>query len=98
MKQLKERIRSAQIRAAISVNSELVLLYWSIGRDILAKQKSEGWGSKIIEKLAEDLTKSLPGTAGFGARNLKYMRAFAEAYPKKQFVQQVAAQLPVFRV
>jgi predicted nuclease of restriction endonuclease-like (RecB) superfamily len=94
LKELKERIRSAQLRASIAVNSELVLLYWSIGRDILAKQKLEGWGSKIIEKLAQDLTQSLPGMTGLGARNLKYMRAFAEAYPKKEFVQQVVAQLP----
>lgn len=94
LKQLKERIRSAQVRAAVSVNSELVLLYWSIGKDILIKQKSEGWGSKIIEKLAQDLSKSLPGITGFGARNLKYMRAFAEAYPQRPFVQQVVAQLP----
>jgi predicted nuclease of restriction endonuclease-like (RecB) superfamily len=94
LKELKERIRSAQLRAAGAVNSELVLLYWNIGMDILAKQKLEGWGSKIIEKLAQDLTQSLPETTGFGARNLKYMRAFAEAYPKKEFVQQVVAQLP----
>ncbi len=94
LRQLKERIRSAQIRAAVSVNSELVLLYWSIGRDIMAKQKAEGWGTKIIEKLANDLTKSLPGITGFSARNLKYMRAFAETWPKISIVQATLAQLP----
>lgn len=94
LKELKERIRSAQLRAAISVNSELVMLYWSIGKDILAKQKAEGWGTKIIEKLAEDLTKSLPGVTGFGARNLKYMRTFAETWPKVSIVQASLAQLP----
>src|SRR5205807_1311303 len=92
--ELKERIRAAQIRAAISVNSELILLYWSVGRDILARQKSEGWGTKVIDRLAKDLTTAFPAMTGFGARNLKYMRAFAEAYPKRQFVQQVVAQLP----
>jgi predicted nuclease of restriction endonuclease-like (RecB) superfamily len=94
LRQLKNRIQSAQIRAATSVNKELVLLYWSIGKDILARQKSEGWETKVIERLATDLTNSFPEMTGFGARNLKYMRAFAEAYPNRQFVQQAVAQLP----
>ena len=92
LRRLKERIRSAQVRAAISVNSELVLLYWSIGRDILARQELEGWGAKIIDQLAQDLTKSFPEMTGFGARNLKYMRAFAEAYPDFPNVQAPLAQ------
>ncbi len=54
----------------------------------------EGWGAKIIDSLADDLPKAFPGMTGFGARNLKYMRAFAEAYPDQEFVQQVVAQLP----
>src|ERR1700737_4953592 len=91
---LKDRIRSAQVRAALSVNRELVVLYWSIGRDILTRQKNEGWGAKIIDRLSEDLAKAFPEMRGFRARNLKYMRAFAEAYPDQEFVQQVVAQLP----
>jgi predicted nuclease of restriction endonuclease-like (RecB) superfamily len=94
LQELKERIRSAQVRAALSVNRELVLLYWGIGRDILSRQQSEGWGAKVVDRLAHDLLKAFPGMTGFGARNLKYMRAFAEAYPDQQFVQQVVAQLP----
>jgi predicted nuclease of restriction endonuclease-like (RecB) superfamily len=94
LQELKERIRSAQVRAALSVNRELVLLYWGIGRDILDRQKSEGWGAKVVDRLAHDLLQAFPGMTGFGARNLKYMRAFAEAYPEQQFVQQVVAQLP----
>lgn len=94
LQELKERIRSAQVRASLSVNRELLLLYWSIGRDILARQQSEGWGAKVIDRLAHDLLQAFPGMTGFGARNLKYMRAFAEAYPDEQFVQQVVAQLP----
>jgi predicted nuclease of restriction endonuclease-like (RecB) superfamily len=94
LQELKERIRSAQVRAALSVNRELVLLYWGIGRDILDRQKSEGWGAKVVDRLAHDLLQAFPGMTGFGARNLKYMRAFAEAYPDQQFVQQVVAQLP----
>jgi predicted nuclease of restriction endonuclease-like (RecB) superfamily len=94
LQELKERIRSAQVRAALSVNRELVLLYWGIGRDILTRQQSEGWGAKVVDRLAHDLLLAFPGMTGFGARNLKYMRAFAEAYPDQQFVQQVVAQLP----
>jgi predicted nuclease of restriction endonuclease-like (RecB) superfamily len=82
------------VRAALSVNRELVLLYWGIGRDILSRQQSEGWGAKVVDRLAHDLLRAFPGMAGFGARNLKYMRALAEAYPDQQFVQQVVAQLP----
>lgn len=52
---LKEQIRAAQVKAALAVNRELILLYWSIGREILAKQESEGWGAKIVERLAKDL-------------------------------------------
>jgi hypothetical protein len=81
LQELKERIRSAQVRAALSVHRELVLLYWGIGRDILSRQQSEGWGAKVVDRLAHDLFKAFPGVTGFGARNLKYMRAFAEAYP-----------------
>jgi predicted nuclease of restriction endonuclease-like (RecB) superfamily len=94
LQELKDRIRSAQVRAALSVNRELVVLYWSIGRDILTRQKNEGWGTKIIDRLSEDLAKAFPEMRGFRARNLKYMRAFAEAYPDQEFVQQVVAQLP----
>jgi predicted nuclease of restriction endonuclease-like (RecB) superfamily len=94
LQDLKDRIRTAQLRAALSVNRELVLLYWSVGRDIFTRQENEGWGAKIIDRLSDDLTKAFPEMRGFRARNLKYMRAFAEAYPDKEFVQQVVAQLP----
>jgi predicted nuclease of restriction endonuclease-like (RecB) superfamily len=94
VEELKDRIRSVQVRAALSLNRELVLLYWRIGRDILNRQKQEGWGTKIIDRLSLDLSKAFPAMRGFRARNLKYMRAFAEAYPDEEFVQQVVAQLP----
>ena len=90
---LKERIRSAQVRAALSVNKELVLLYWQIGRDILARQDAQGWGAKVIDRLAGDLRREFTEMKGFSSRNLKYMRAFAEAWPVKQFVQEVLAQI-----
>jgi predicted nuclease of restriction endonuclease-like (RecB) superfamily len=91
---LKGRIHVAQQRATLAVNQELVLLYWQIGRDILARQADQGWGAKVIERLAHDLRIAFPEMKGFSPRNLKYMRAFAEAWPDGQFVQEVLAQLP----
>jgi predicted nuclease of restriction endonuclease-like (RecB) superfamily len=91
---LKEQIRQAQTRAALSVNRELVQLYWEIGQGILKAQAHEGWGSKVIERLAQDLRQAFPDMKGFSPRNLKYMRSFAEAYPNAEFVQQLVALLP----
>src|SRR5229473_8556204 len=79
--ELKQRIRSAQVRAALAVNRELVLLYWGIGKEILTRQSQEGWGAKVIERLANDLHIEFPEMRGLSPRNLKYMRAFAEAWP-----------------
>jgi predicted nuclease of restriction endonuclease-like (RecB) superfamily len=76
------------------VNRELVLLYWQIGRDILERQAQQGWGAKVIERLAHDLRTAFPDMKGFSPRNLKYMRAFAETWPDSEFVQGVLAQLP----
>ena len=93
---LKGRIRTAQVRAASAVNQELVLLYWGIGKEILIRQKTEGWGAKVIDQLAKDLHQAFPEMQGFSPRNLKYMRALAEAWPDEAIVQQAAAQLPWF--
>jgi predicted nuclease of restriction endonuclease-like (RecB) superfamily len=94
LEELKGRIRSSQIKAAIAVNRELILLYWQIGRDILFRQTQEGWGSKVVSRLSEDLRREFPDMKGFSPRNLKYMRAFAEAFPDEQIVLQVVAQIP----
>ncbi|HWE38502.1 MAG TPA: PDDEXK nuclease domain-containing protein [Isosphaeraceae bacterium] len=94
--ELKERIRSARLRAALAVNRELVLLYWQIGREILARQGAEGWGTKVIDRLAADLRLEFPDMTGLSARNLKYMRAFGAAWPDEAIVQQAAAQIPWF--
>ena len=93
---LKDRIRTAQVRAALSVNRELVLLYWQIGRDILARQRRKGWGAKVIDQLAADLGRAFPDMRGFSSRNLRYMRTFAAAWPEESIVQQLAAQIPWF--
>jgi len=91
---LKARIHRAQQRAALAVNRALVLLYWQIGRDILARQAEQGWGAMVIERLAHDLRTAFPEMKGFSPRNLKYMRAFGKAWPDEEFVQAVLAQLP----
>ncbi|MDA0867066.1 MAG: DUF1016 N-terminal domain-containing protein, partial [Cyanobacteria bacterium] len=88
---LKAQIRKSQVKAALAVNQELVLLYWQIGSEILTRQQAQGWGGKVIDRLAKDLKQEFPDMQGFGSRNLKYMRAFADAYPELEFVQQLAA-------
>ncbi|SEJ80922.1 Predicted nuclease of restriction endonuclease-like (RecB) superfamily, DUF1016 family [Sphingobium sp. AP50] len=92
--ELKERIRTARLRAAVTVNQELIRLYWSIGNDILSRQDAEGWGARVIDRLAQDLRRDFPDMTGLSPRNLKYMRAFAEAHRDPEIVQQLVAQLP----
>ena len=96
LREVKEQIRTAQTRAALTVNRELIRLYWQIGQGILLRQRSQGWGAKVIGKLAKDLQKAFPSMKGFSRTNLLYMRAFAEAYPDEQIVQQAAGQIPWF--
>lgn len=91
---LKTKIHHAQQRAILNVNRELVWLYWQMGQEILERQAQQGWGAKVIERLAHDLRSAFPDMKGFSPRNLKYMRAFAEAWPDTEFVQQTVAQLP----
>lgn len=93
---LKERIQHAQVRAMLSVNRELVLLYWQIGREILDRQLLQGWGTKVVEQLSRDLRSAFPEMKGLSQRNLKYMRSFADSYRDEGFVQQAAAQIPWF--
>ncbi len=92
LKQLKTDIARAQQRAALSVNTELVQLYGRIGRDILQRQEMQGWGAKVIERLAHDLKDAFPDMRGFSSRNLKYMAFFAQHCPDGKFGQQPAAQ------
>ncbi len=94
---LKQQIQNAQQRAALAVNQELLQLYWQMGHDILQRQQVLGWGAKVIDQLAADLQRAFPELKGFSARNLKYMRKFAEALPEV-IVQPPAAQLPWFHI
>lgn len=95
---IKNRVLTARHKAVLAVNTELVSLYWHIGRDILQRQAAQGWGSKVIDRLGRDLREAFPEMKGFSTRNLKYMRAFAEAWTDFEIVQQVAAQLPWFHL
>lgn len=77
----KQKIRATRQQAALAVNAQLLAIYWEIGHTILEQQRVEGWGAKIIDRLAVDLKSEFPDMRGFSTRNIKYMRAFAEAYP-----------------
>lgn len=91
---LKARIWQARTRAALSVNQELILLYWQIGRDLLARQQELGWGAKVISRLATDLRREFPDFRGLSARNLRYMRDLAREWPDEAIVQRAVAKLP----
>jgi predicted nuclease of restriction endonuclease-like (RecB) superfamily len=91
---LKTQVRSARLRAQLAVNAELLALYWRIGSAILQAQAEEGWGAKVIPRLAADLKQEFPDMTGLSRTNLLYMRAFAEAWPDWENVQQTVGQLP----
>lgn len=90
---LKARVRAAQVKAAVAVNRELILLYWHIGREILRAQKAEGWGAKVVERLAKDLAAEFPEMGGFSRTNILRMRAFFEAWAPLEIVPQAVGQL-----
>ena len=91
--EIKSRIVSAQISAARSVNRELILLYWDIGREIVEKQKALGWGQSVINHLSRDLSSAFPAVAGFSPRNLRNMKQFYTAYSNFEFWQQTVAKI-----
>jgi len=92
--ELKTRVRSAQLKAAVSVNVEMIQLYWDIGRAILERQSEMGWGAKVVDRLGEDLQREFPGMSGFSRQNIYRMRAFYVAYSDKTaIVSQPARQL-----
>lgn len=90
--EIKQRYRSAQLKAVHAVNREMIQFYWHLGNQILEKQAGAAWGTKFLDQLSKDLQTEFPGTQGFSVRNLKYMRKFAELYP--EIGQQPVARLP----
>ncbi|HMW22422.1 MAG TPA: PDDEXK nuclease domain-containing protein [Burkholderiaceae bacterium] len=91
--EIKGRIHGERLRLVLASNSVMVLLYWDIGQRILHKQAEQAYGSKVVDRLAADLREAFPDMKGFSPRNLKYMRAFAAAWPDREVVQRTVAQL-----
>jgi len=92
--ELKAQIRSAQWTAARVVNTALIELYWAIGKAILDRQKAEGWGARVIERLSDDLRAAYPDMSGLSRSNIKYMRQMAAAWPEPAIGPQAVGQLP----
>lgn len=91
---IKKQISKQIIQTRLNANSDMVLIYWHIGKAILEKQKLEGWGTKVIDRLSYDLKIEFPLMTGFSPRNLKYMRKFADAWQDISIVQRCVAQIP----
>ncbi|CAH1525979.1 conserved hypothetical protein [Vibrio owensii] len=94
---LKQQVQQSQQKASLAVNAELVALYWSIGNQIAIKQQDQGWGTKVVEQLAQDLKQAFPSMKGLSRSNLMSMRAFALAWPdfeSNSIVQQAVGQIP----
>ena len=91
---LKERVKQAQYQAFKAVNTELIRLYWDIGKTIVEKQQAYRWGETVIDTLAHDLQAAFPGVRGFSARNLRYMRKFYLTYQHEEKLQTLSAKIP----
>lgn len=91
---IKSEIQNQRIAVVLNANASMICLYWKIGRAILDMQEAEGWGAKVIDRMAADLREAFPEMSGFSPRNIKYMRKFAACWPDFIIVQQVVAQIP----
>ena len=91
---LKELVSQTRLKAVLAANETMVMAYWQMGQTILHRQASAGWGAKVIDRLSADLRREFPDMQGLSPRNLKYMRAFAAAWPDQAIVQRVIAQIP----
>ena len=94
IEEIKKEIQNQRISVVLNANSSMICLYWNIGKAILQKQEEEGWGAKVIDRMAKDLKDAFPDMSGFSPRNIKYMRRFAECWSDFEIVQQVVAQIP----
>ncbi len=94
LKAIQQRVKQERTRVILAANAASILMYWDIGRMIVERQANEGWGAKVIERLARDLRKSFPEMQGFSTRNLQFMRSFAEEFPDAAIVKQLVSKLP----
>ena len=94
IEEIKTQIQTRRLSVVLNANSSMICLYWTIGKAILDKQQAEGWGAKVIDRMAKDLKEAFPEMTGFSPRNIKYMRKFAECWLDYELVQQVVAQIP----
>jgi predicted nuclease of restriction endonuclease-like (RecB) superfamily len=94
LREIKSRIRSARSRAVLAANQEMLLLYWDIGKLIVTRQNSEGWGKAVVERLSTDICEEFTGIKGFSPRNLWNMRRFYDAWSDEEFLQQAVAEIP----
>lgn len=94
IEEIKKEILKQKVSVVMNANASMILLYWNIGKAILAKQEQEGWGTKVIDRMAKDLKEAFPEMCGFSPRNIKYMRKFAQCWSDEKIVQRVVAQIP----
>lgn len=96
LKEIKEKISHAQIRAALAASRELILFYWDLGESLTHKLKENAWGNKVIDQLSHDLKSEFPGIQGFSRRNLYYIKQFysffSEAVAESEIVPRLGAQ------
>lgn len=93
LSEIKQQVQQARLRTVLAANASMVTAYWEVGRVILLRQQAEGWGAKVIDRLSIDLRTAFPDMQGLSPRNLKYMRAFAAAWPDGAIVQGALAQI-----
>ena len=94
LEQLKPRVRAAQTKVVREANTELLRLYWAIGRALADRRKRESWGAKVVERLAADLHGAFPDQRGLSRSNLFSLRQFAETWPAEAVVQQAVGRRP----
>ena len=88
------QIKESRVRLVLQANGGMILLYWNIGREILQRQKTEGWGARVIDRLSQDLSDEFPDMKGFSSRNLGSMKKFAACWTDPAILQQVVAKIP----
>jgi len=95
LRDLKARIKRTQLKAALSANSEIIMLYWEIGKELCEKQEDQGWGNSVVDSLERDLSAEFPDSKRFSRRDLFYMKGFYSFYKSRfEKVQQLVAQIP----